>query len=106
MTECTFSSMVKTGDWSISDLVGYLVQVRDTLTPEELARLASTAAFPKEDPPPAAGKKKTRYSARELYEPADIFRQLQLPVLDWGEKSKWRNNSEEGKSYICSPVSC
>ncbi|KAG9310114.1 hypothetical protein JVU11DRAFT_9726 [Chiua virens] len=41
-----FDRMVKTGDWSISDLVGYLVQ---------------------------------------------------LPVLDWGEKSKWRNNSEEAK---------
>ena len=89
--------MVKTGDWSISDLVGYLVQVRDTLTTEELVRLASTAAFPKEGASlPAAGKKKPRYCARELYEPADIFRQLQLAILDWGEKSKWRSNSEEG----------
>lgn len=88
--------MVKTGDWSISDLVGYLVQVRDTLTTEEFARLASTAAFTKEGAPPAAGKKKPRYCARELYEPVAIFRQLQLPVLDWGEKPKWRNNSEEG----------
>lgn len=92
------SRMVKTGDWSISDLVGYLIQVRDTLTPEELTRLASTAAFSKEGAQPAAGKKKPRYSARDLYEPADIFRQLQLPVLDWGEKSKWRSNSEEGQS--------
>lgn len=88
--------MVKTGDWSISDLVGYLVQVRDTLTTEEFAKLASTAAFPKEGAPPAVGQKNPRYCARELYEPVGIFRQLQLPVLDWGEKSKWRNNSEEG----------
>ncbi|KAI9569179.1 hypothetical protein HD554DRAFT_2093722, partial [Boletus coccyginus] len=73
-----FGRMVKTGDWNISDLVGYLVQ--------ELARLTSTVAFPKEGAPPAAGKKKPRYY---------IFRQLQLPVLDWGEKSKWRSNSEE-----------
>lgn len=91
--------MVKTGDWSISDLVGYLVQVRDTLSTDELARLASTAAFTKEGTLPAAGKKKPRYCARELYEPIDIFRQLQLPVLDWGEKSKWRNNSEEGSPW-------
>ena len=89
--------MVKTGDWSISDLVGYLVQVRDTLTTEEFARLASTAAFPKEGASLAVGKKKLRHCARELYEPIDIFRQLQLPVLDWGTKSKWRNNSEEGR---------
>ena len=91
--------MVKTGDWSISDLVGYLVQVRDTLTTEEFARLASTAAFPKEGAPSAAGKKKPRYCARELYEPIDIFRQLELPVLDWGAKTKWRNNSEEGRPF-------
>ncbi|KAH0825764.1 hypothetical protein J3R83DRAFT_8923 [Lanmaoa asiatica] len=94
--QLVFDRMVKTGDWSISDLVGYLVQVRDTLTTEELARLASTAAFPTEGAPPTAGKK-PRYCAAELYEPADIFRRLQLPVLDWGEKSKWRNNSEEAK---------
>lgn len=92
--------MVKTGDWSISDLVGYLVQVQDTLTTEELARLASTAAFPKESAPLTTGKKKPRYCARDLYEPADVLRQLQLPVLDWGEKSRWRGNSEEGNSVV------
>lgn len=91
--------MVKTGDWSISDLMGYLVQVRDTLTTQEIARLSSTAAFPREDAwPVAPGKKNPRYCARELYEPVDIFRKLQLPVLYWGEKSKWRSNSEEGQS--------
>ncbi|KAF8128969.1 hypothetical protein EV363DRAFT_1220883 [Boletus edulis] len=94
--QLVFDRMVKTGDWSISDLVGYLVQVRDTLTNEELARLASTAAFPKEGAPSAGGKK-PRYCAQDLYEPADIFRQLELPILDWGAKSKWRNNSEEAK---------
>lgn len=88
--------MIKTGDWSISNLVGYLVQVRETLTTEELGRLASTAAFPREGAPLAAPGKKARYCARELYEPTDIFRQLQLPLLDWGHKSKWRSNSEEG----------
>ncbi|KAG8215924.1 hypothetical protein J3R82DRAFT_7898 [Butyriboletus roseoflavus] len=95
--QLVFDRMVKTGDWSISDLVGYLVQVRDTLTTEEFAKLASTAAFPMEGAPPAAGKKKPRYCARELYEPTNTFRQLQLPILDWGEKSRWRNNSEEAK---------
>ena len=38
--------MIKTGDWSIYDLVKYLVAVQATLSPEELERLRLTAAFP------------------------------------------------------------
>ncbi|KIK92678.1 hypothetical protein PAXRUDRAFT_829728 [Paxillus rubicundulus Ve08.2h10] len=91
-----FDRMVKTGDWSIPDLIGYLVQVRDTLTKEELSRLASTTAFTKEGIQQESNKK-ARYCAHDLYEPADIFRQLQLPVINWGVESKWRSNSEEAK---------
>jgi hypothetical protein len=97
--------MVKTGDWSIPDLIGYLVQVRDTLTKEELSRLASTTAFIKEGVQQDSSKK-PRYCAHDLYEPADIFRQLQLPVIDWGEKLKWRSNSEEGMVLILSTSYC
>ncbi|KAF9219210.1 hypothetical protein BS17DRAFT_798263 [Gyrodon lividus] len=93
--QLVFDRMVKTGDWSISDLIGYLVQVRDTLTTDELSRLASTKAFTKEGAQEESNK--SRYCAHNLYEPAVIFRQLQLPVIDWGEKSKWRSNSEEAK---------
>ena len=64
---------------------------------EELSRLTVMNAFMKEgeneDP-----KKKNRYRASDLYEPIDIFCQLKLPVLDWGEKHKWRSTSEEGRT--------
>ncbi|KIJ62083.1 hypothetical protein HYDPIDRAFT_176650 [Hydnomerulius pinastri MD-312] len=95
--QLVFDRMVKTGDWTVSDLIGYLVQVKDTLSTDELSRLASTTAFTKEGSQQEPGKKKPRYRASDLYEPADVFRQLQLPIIDWGEKSKWRVNSEEAK---------
>ena len=94
-------SMIKTGDWSIADLTKYLVAVQMTLTPEEIERLRLTAAFTKErsanDPPTEAGKM-VRYKASDLYEPLDTFRDLGLPVVDWGTETKWRSSSEEGLS--------
>ncbi len=91
--------MIKTGDWSIADLTKYLVAVQSTLTEYEIERLRLTPAFLKEqttqDPTPPKGKV-PRYKASDLYEPIDIFRDLGLPVIDWGSKSKWRGSSEEG----------
>ncbi|KAH7882874.1 hypothetical protein F5I97DRAFT_1930497 [Phlebopus sp. FC_14] len=95
--QLVFDRMVKTGDWTIPDLVGYLVQVRDTLSDEELSRLASTSAFTKEGDQQSSDKRKPRCRACDLYEPTDILRQLQLPILDWGEKSRWKASSEEAK---------
>jgi hypothetical protein len=88
--------MVETGNWSISDLIGYLVQVQNTVTPDEFSRLKSFNAFTVEG---ARGdmSQRRRYRALDLYPPLDIFRQLQLPVIDWGEKSRWRNESDHGK---------
>ena len=85
--------MVETGNWSISDLIGYLVQVQNTLTPDEFSRLKSFKAFTVE----GDMCESTRYCVLDLYPPLDIFRQLQLPVIDWGEKSRWRNESDHGK---------
>ena len=90
--------MIKTGDWTISDLVKYLVAVQQTLTPVEMDRLRKTAAFPKElsiwgDKNEDQGK---RYTASQLYEPLEIFRELKLPLIDWGTQARWRSNSEEG----------
>lgn len=94
--------MIKTGDWTIADLTKYLVAVQSTLTAEEWARLKMTAAFSKEansrDVPPPAGRPATRYQAKDLYEPLDVFRQLRLPIIDWGTQTKWRGTSEEGKT--------
>lgn len=91
--------MIKTGDWSIADLTKYLVAVQTTLTPEEIERLRLTAAFPKEPTPCQAtteASKISRHKASDLYEPLDSFRELGLPVIDWGTKTKWRSSSEEG----------
>ena len=96
--------MIKTGDWSIVDLVKYLVVVQSTLAKDELDRLAVTAAFPREheQPDPTTGKM-ARYRAGDLYEPLEVFRELRLPVLDWSGKA-WKPSSEEGRS--CAIVIC
>lgn len=88
--------MIKTGDWTIPDLVGYLVSVKDDLSTDELSRLSATSAFTREDNIDDPNKKKIRYRACDLYEPIDIFRELKLPVLAWGDKPKWKGTSEEG----------
>ena len=98
--------MIKTGDWTIIDLVKYLVSVQSTLTQLEIERLQHTAAFTREDEQPIPTKngvmKVPRYKASDLYEPLDVFRDLKLPVIDWGIENKWRQSSEEGLSHrIC-----
>ena len=92
--------MIKTGDWTISDLVKYLVAVQRSLTPLEMDRLRQTSAFPKELSVWADKNEDqtTRYKASELYEPLDMFRELKLPVIDWGTQTRWRSTSEEGEA--------
>ena len=91
--------MVKTGGWTIPDLVKYLA--KQAMPDEEMIRIFQTPAFPKQlysdilsdqEPP-------QRFQASELYEPLDAFRELKLPVIDWGT-TRWRSSSEGGKSYI------
>lgn len=94
--QLVFDRMIKTGDWTIPDLIGYLVSVKDDLSAEEISRLSATNAFTKGGDD-NAGTKRTRHRACDLYEPVDVFRQLKLPVLDWGEKPKWKSTSEEAK---------
>jgi hypothetical protein len=92
--------MIKTNEWTISDLTKYLVSVKGSLTPEEIERLKATSAFPMEINSSGVNNgKRTRYRANQLYEPLDVFRILALPVIDWGQNTKWRNSSEEGKEY-------
>lgn len=90
--------MIKTNEWTVADLIKYLVAVRSTLTSEEWARLQLTRAFSRESNITSEpGQKQPKYQAKELYEPQDVFRQLGLPLIDWGADRKWRSNSEEGK---------
>ncbi|KAG8813685.1 hypothetical protein FRC17_001463 [Serendipita sp. 399] len=110
--------MIKTGDWTIPQLVKYLAGVKDTLTKEEIERLRQTTAFAKEELPATDAEtsdtksvatvpgtaasttptqRRVRYKIGALYEPTDAMRQLGLPVLDWGHNPKWRSNSDEAK---------
>lgn len=89
--------MVKTGDWTIVELIKYFVAVQQTLTPIEMDKLKNTAVFPREMPSDAPAEQRTKYNASDLYEPLDVFRELKLPVIDWGTQIRWRASSEEGK---------
>lgn len=101
MISTSFIRMIKTGDWTIAELVKYLVAVQSTLTPTETDRLRATAAFTKEEAENTTDIKKARYKASDLYEPSDAFRQLGLPIIAWGQHPKWRTNSEEGEFNPC-----
>ncbi|KAI0781217.1 hypothetical protein BD413DRAFT_667167 [Trametes elegans] len=98
--QIVFNRMIKTGDWTIAELIKYLVAVQSTLSAVEVERLQMTSAFPRELRPdeklPESGKR-PRHRAGDLYEPLDVFRQLKLPIIDWGTSPKWRSNSEEAK---------
>ncbi|KAI0670652.1 hypothetical protein C8Q78DRAFT_1037269 [Trametes maxima] len=98
--QIVFDRMIKTGDWTIAELIKYLVAVQSTLAPVELERLRMTSAFLRELRPdenrPENGKL-PRHRAGDLYEPLEVFRDLKMPVIDWGTHPKWRSNSEEAK---------
>jgi uncharacterized protein DUF3684 len=89
--------MIETGDWTTFDLVKYLVSIQSTLTSEEIERLCQTSAFLEES---AERKQSTAGTSRvrvmDLYEPVDNFRELGLPVIDWGVDNQWRPESDEG----------
>ena len=92
--------MIKTGDWTIAELIKYLVAVQSTLAPVELERLRMTSAFPRALREGPENGKSPRHRASDLYEPLDMFKELRLPVIDWGTHPKWRSNSEEGQFRI------
>lgn len=94
--------MIKTNEWTVAQLAKYLVSVQSTLTEGEWDRLKMTAVFFKETDQSDSheGQKAGRYQAQQLYEPVDAFRQLGLPVLDWGKQTKWRGSSDEGTVVV------
>lgn len=96
--QLVFSRLVGGGEWTCLDLMKYLVSVKDTLAPDELARLKQTAAFPLLQPLDYEGSRPplVRKKPHELYEPLDTFRDLGLPLLDWADH-KWRPGSDEAK---------
>jgi hypothetical protein len=104
--------MIKTNEWSIFELTRYLVEVRsvsylcsslnsgllnllESLTPDEWTKLKMTAAFSKEASVGGKDQERKQYHAKQLYEPTDALRQLGLPVIDWGQH-KWKSSSDQG----------
>jgi hypothetical protein len=97
--------MVETGDWTTYDLVNYLVSIQPTLTSQEFEHLRQTSAFPKENAgrgqlAAGASRKVQRCKAKDLYEPKDLFRELGLPIIDWGADNEWDPKSNNGK-FLC-----
>ncbi|KAK0225787.1 hypothetical protein IW262DRAFT_1357858 [Armillaria fumosa] len=91
-----FNKMIKTNEWTVNDLMKHLAT--RNLSDDEITRLRLTAVFPKQETSESVpGTKSKRYAAKDLYEPLDVFRQLGLPVLDWGAQNKWRSSSPEAK---------
>ena len=95
--------MIKTGNWTVSDLIKYLVSVRPTLQSTEIERLRLAPAFPKEPAPGGENEggtpKVPRLRASDLYEPTDLLRSFGLPLIDWGGQDSeygWEPDSEEG----------
>ena len=94
--------MVETGDWTTYDLVNYLASIQPTLTSQGFERLRQASAFPKENAgreqlAAGASRKVQRYKAKDLYEPIDLFRELGLPIIDWGADNQWDPKSNNGK---------
>jgi hypothetical protein len=85
--------MMKTGNWTVPDLVKYLVSVRDSLSKDELERLRETRAFSIEGQ--ATAEKRGVHRPKDLYIPQEELRALGLPILDWGQ-GKWKPSSDEG----------
>ncbi|KAF9653296.1 hypothetical protein BDM02DRAFT_3177637 [Thelephora ganbajun] len=100
------NQITKTGDWTIPDLMRYLVSVKSMLLPVEMERLRSTSVFPKEaaaqqtENEDGTPREVERFKVYQLYEPLDVFRSLGLPIIDWRGKDgrqRWRSNRAEAK---------
>ena len=82
------------------DLVKYLSSVESSLALQEIEHLQQTSIFSKEGARKehlATSQEVQRYKAMDLYEPADRFRELGLPVIDWGPDNPWKPTSNNGK---------
>jgi hypothetical protein len=69
--------------WSFTDLVYYLMSVKDDIPKQDIERLKSTAICPVEEGVGTERHAGRLYKVSELFEPKDIFRELGLPILHW-----------------------
>lgn len=80
------NSHIASGKWSIPDLIGYFVSIKDTLTKDEMEKLKRTNMFfaanaGSSSAEPSATPK--RFLASQLHEPSAENIALGIPVLDW-----------------------
>ena len=86
--------MGDTDEWPVTKLVAYLASA-EGITQEEITHLRDIPAFPKEMMLGEAYTNRPKYMARQLYPPAEEFRIMELPILDWGQ-TKWWHEMDEG----------
>ena len=91
--------MLSPGDWTVLNVIDYLIREEPSLTVEDLSSLRSSKIF-KRECLQGGGQEDTHHCAAELYPPLDIFRNLQLPVLEWSRKSGWTETSPEGELNV------
>ncbi|KAJ6134249.1 hypothetical protein N7523_000571 [Penicillium sp. IBT 18751x] len=81
--------------WNHVDLIRYLTSVREDIPANDIQRLKETeictAENRKGDRLPPSG----RFKIAQLYEPKDVFRALDLPVIEW--PGIYNSASNEGK---------
>ncbi|KAI6144665.1 hypothetical protein BKA82DRAFT_15653 [Pisolithus tinctorius] len=85
--------MLLTGDWTVFNLVDYLVQKESELTSKDVSALKSSEIFMSERF--QGNEENIRYRADELYPPVDTFRRLRLPVIEW--ELEWRDTSPQAQ---------
>ncbi|KAI6101856.1 hypothetical protein F5141DRAFT_1242841 [Pisolithus sp. B1] len=88
--------MSSTGNWTVFNLIDYLVQEEPSLTSEDFSTLKLSKIFMNESLQ-GNEEENTCYRIDELYPPVDIFRRLRLPVIKWSGKSEWMDTSFEAQ---------
>lgn len=100
--------MIETGEWTVQELLKYLLSVQSTLQPAEIETLRLTPVFPEEQTTERDGNKDgtsskaSRFRASDLYEPLEVFKSIGLPIIDWRGKDgklKWKFYSDEGTPH-------
>lgn len=84
--------MLLTGDWTVSNLLDYLVEEMSSLTSDDISALTMSEIF-MEETSRNIETKNTRHRAAKLYPPTDIFRRLRLPVIEWRGNPEWDDTS-------------
>ncbi|KAF8307878.1 hypothetical protein DL93DRAFT_2064506 [Clavulina sp. PMI_390] len=87
-----FTRHISSGKWSIPDLIGYFVSIKDSLTKEEVDKLKKTKMFFAADNGKDGKGGSQRYLASQLHEPTAEHIALGVPVLEWN-KGTWDSSS-------------